>query len=99
MVEVKPTSKPRKCVKNCDLPSDVLTDKIWQRVFIPILMTWGGVQRDPWTSKEQDLSNAILAIGRRYVRPDFQLTPTGNSYSEVSRVSHFCLMYITMFVY
>ncbi len=87
MVEVKP--KRRNRIKNRDLPPDLLLDDIWQKKFIPLLMTWAGTQVDPWTPDDSKIGDAIKLMGRTLIRPDFKLTPSSISKTsiEVSRVS------------
>ncbi len=89
MVEVKPASKPRKRIKNTDLPAEILDDGAWQEIILPTLMFWAGFQQDPWVVNEELLRDALLIIGRNMVGLTYQLTMQGRTTVEVARVSQF----------
>lgn len=92
MVEVKRVSKPRKRVKNTDLPAQLMDDGTWQEVILPTLMLWAGFQRDPWVANDGPLKNALLIIGRHVVGPKYELTVDGKTTVEVARVSYSTFM-------
>ncbi len=92
MVKVKQAPKPRKCIKNTDLPAQVLDDGAWQEVILPTLMFWAGFQRDPWVVNDEPLANTLLIIGHTTVGPTYQLTANGRTLVEVARVSHSLLI-------
>lgn len=50
-------------------------------------MAWAGAQLDPWIPDDVELGDTIRLIGQTYIRPDFDLTPVGKTYAEISRVS------------
>lgn len=87
MVEVKQVVKPRKRVKNADLPARLMDDGTWQEFILPTLMLWAGFQQEPWVSDDGPLKDVLLVLGQHVLGPNYQLKAEGKRPVEIARVS------------